>query len=129
MLVETLTPVLIVPEIEPCLAFWTERLGWKAVAEVKHHDKLGFVLLMRDGVQLMYQSRASLAEDMPELEPRDAMTSVLIYVNVADLDAIEAALAGIDLTIPRRTTFYGATEIGVREPGGNVVVFAKRQPA
>jgi len=27
--------------------------------------------------------------------------------------------------IPRRTTFYGADELIVREPGGNVVTFAQ----
>ena len=30
----------------------------------------------------------------------------------------------IDLVVPKRTTFYGATEVGVREPGGNLIVFA-----
>lgn len=126
MKVESLTPVLFVPEIEPCLGFWIERLGWTVTAEVKPTDRLAFVLLMKDGQQLMYQTRESLAEDMPQLEPRDAMTSVLLYVNVDDLDAVEKALIGIPLTIPRRKTFYGATEIGVREPGGNLVVFATR---
>ena len=29
------------------------------------------------------------------------------------------------LLLPRRTTFYGATEVGYREPGGHVVTFAQ----
>jgi hypothetical protein len=27
--------------------------------------------------------------------------------------------------LPRRRTFYGAEEIGVREPGGNMVTFGQ----
>jgi hypothetical protein len=27
--------------------------------------------------------------------------------------------------VPRRKTFYGMDEIGVREPGGNAVIFAQ----
>jgi hypothetical protein len=30
-----------------------------------------------------------------------------------------------ELLVPRRKTFYGAEEIFVREPGGNVVGFAQ----
>jgi hypothetical protein len=59
--VRKLSPVLIVEAVEPCLPFWTERLGFAKVV------------------------------------------------------------------VPRRQTFYGADEIGVREPGGNVVLLA--QPA
>ena len=33
--------------------------------------------------------------------------------------------AAIGLLVPRRRTFYGADEIFVREPGGNVVGFAQ----
>lgn len=44
-----------------------------------------------------------------------------------DIDAIENAVknAGAEVLVPRRTTFYGSTEIFVREPAGNVVGFAQ----
>jgi hypothetical protein len=35
------------------------------------------------------------------------------------------ALEGVEPVIPRRTTFYGADELIVREPAGNVVTFAQ----
>ena len=48
-----------------------------------------------------------------------------MYIEVTDIDDVERRLAGWDLVVPRRTTFYGATEIGVREPAGNLIVFAQ----
>ncbi len=45
-----LTPVLLVEEIEPCLAFWVERLGFQKVTEVPEGNKLGFVILVKDCV-------------------------------------------------------------------------------
>ncbi len=125
MKMKQLTPVIFVDAIEPCLPFWTERLGFSVLAEVKPADSLVFVLLEKDGVQIMYQSKASLADDMPSLEPRDAETSICLYLDVDDLDAVERALEGVPPVIPRRTTFYGATELGVREPAGNLVTFAQ----
>lgn len=118
-----LTPVLVVEAIEPCLPFWTERLGFRKTVAVPEGDRLGFVILARDGVELMYQSRASVRNDIPALADAPAGGTTL-FVEVSDIDAVERAVRGVDLVVPRRTTFYGMTEVGVREPGGNVVVFA-----
>ncbi len=125
--VRKLTPVLIVDAIEPVLPFWVERLGFTVVAEVPHHDALGFVILVRDEVELMYQTRASVAEDAPAVLPTGEPTrdATSLFFEVADLEAVASAVAGLDLVVPRRRTFYGMDELGVREPGGRVVMFAQ----
>jgi hypothetical protein len=120
-----LTPVLVVEAIEPCLAFWTERLGFARVAEGPHGDRLGFVILSADGVEIMYQTRASVRDDIPALADEPAGT-VTLFIEVADVTAVERALHDAPTIVPRRTTFYGMDEIGVREPGGNVVIFAQK---
>jgi len=52
-----LTPVIIVDQIEPCLPFWIERLGFIKTAEVPEGDKLGFVILVKGNVEIMYQTK------------------------------------------------------------------------
>lgn len=121
---QSLAPVLVVDRVEPCLDFWRDRLGFAEVARVPEGDAIGFAMLARDGVTVMYQSRESVRKDIPPLADAPSGGSVL-YVNVASLDDVEARLEGVEKVVPRRTTFYGATEIGVREPGGNLVVFAE----
>jgi hypothetical protein len=118
-----LTPVLVVDRVEPCAEFWTGRLGFARTAEVPHDGELGFVILQSGAVELMYQSRASVAADLPPLAEGPHRT--VLFIEVEDLDAVERALDGVEVVQPRRTTFYGMTEIGIREPGGNVVVFAQ----
>jgi hypothetical protein len=120
-----ITPVLIVDAIEPCLPFWVDRLGFAVTVTVPHEEKLGFAILAKDGVDLMYQTRASVAADAPATLDAERGHTVALFVEVPDLDAVERALGGVPLILPRRTTFYGMHEIGVREPGGNVVVFAQ----
>ncbi len=126
MKMKILSPNLLVEEIEPCLPFWTERLGFERHVEVNEGDRLGFVLLLRDGVQVMYQSRASLVKDLPELAKGAYTPTNVLYLNVEGIDEVERALEGLELEVPRRTTFYGATELGVREPGGTLVIFAEQ---
>jgi hypothetical protein len=87
-----LSPVLLVDAIEPCLPFW-DRLGWVNVAEVPHGDVLGFVILVKDGLEVMYQTRASVAADIAALT--DLPTGgTFLFLEVDDLDAVIRAVAG-----------------------------------
>lgn len=124
-MLRSLTPVLHVDRIEPVLPFWVDQLGFTLAAQVPHGDAIGFVILARDGVEVMYQTRASVAEDTPAALTPGAGYSVGLYVTVDDLDAVARALADLEPVVARRRTFYGADEIGWREPGGHVVLFAR----
>ena len=120
------TPVLVVDDVAPCAEFW-EKLGFKRTAEVPHEDTLGFVILANDDVELMYQSVASVQADnaaMGESVSGDG-SRVALFVEVDDLDAAEHAVAGAPVLMERRTTFYGMTEIGVKDPGGHAVILAQ----
>ena len=128
--VSKLTPVLMVEKIEPCLPLWTERLGWTKTAEVPHGSALGFVILTKDGVEVMYQTWASVADDMgTALAPHRAGASVALFIEVSDLDEIEQQLGDLPRVVPRRKTFYGTDEVGVAEAGGHTVVFAQPSKA
>jgi hypothetical protein len=124
MTIQKLTPVLMVESIEPVLDFWVRRLGFTRTTEVPHEDQLGFVILERDGIEVMYQARASVAADIAPLA-QSPMQGSFLFFQVDDLDAIERALSGIAPVVPRRKTFYGADELIVREPAGNAVCFAQ----
>jgi catechol 2,3-dioxygenase-like lactoylglutathione lyase family enzyme len=117
-----LTPNLIVASIEESLHFWVDRLGFTKTVEVPEGDRLGFVILVHEGVELMLQSRASMEKDVPAIA--EGANRAMLYVEVADLAPIRKALQGWPLATPERTTFYGTREIIVRDPDGNVACFA-----
>jgi uncharacterized glyoxalase superfamily protein PhnB len=117
-----LTANLIVDAIEPCLEFWVERLGFAKTVEVPDGDRLGFVILRRESVELMLQTRASLAQDVPTIS--DGPYRSVLYIDVSDLAALRVALEGWPLVVPERKTFYGAHELIVADPAGNHIFFA-----
>jgi hypothetical protein len=119
-----LTPVIMVDAIEPCVPFW-ERLGFAKTAEVPEGDRLGFVILTKDRVEVMYQTHESVAKDAAGLVPRAHGHGAALFIEVSDIVSVERALDGVEVVVPRRQTFYGMDEIGVREPGGHVVMFAQ----
>lgn len=124
-----LTPNLVVASVEASLSFWVDRLGFEKTVAVPHAGATGFVILKHGDVELMLQSRASLADDVAELAEESASHRAFLYVEVPDLAPIRKALEGIPRVTAERTTFYGAREILVREPGGHVVCFASRESA
>ena len=73
-MIKKITSVLVVDEIEPVLPLW-DALEFQRVAEVPHGDKLGFVILVRDGVELMYQTRESIKADEPKCLPASRSSS------------------------------------------------------
>ena len=122
------TPVLLVDAIEPSLSFWEQRLGFERPVEVPHGDALGFVILTNGAVEVMYQTAASVGADAPALLRDWRGDKSFLYIEVGDIDAIATALDGCEIVLPRRKTFYGANEIGYREPGGHFVTFAQMEP-
>jgi uncharacterized glyoxalase superfamily protein PhnB len=120
--VNKISPVLVVHEVEPCAQFW-ERLGCSRTAQVPHGDTLGFVIVEMDGLEVMYQSLASVRED-------NAASADALFVGgsclFVDFDGAARAIDGAEVVVPRRTTFYGMMELGVKDPGGHVIVFAQK---
>lgn len=121
MPIQKLTPVVAVDAIEPALPFW-EGLGWVKVAEVPHEGRLGFVILVRDGLELMLQTRDSIEADMPGVS-----APVTLFAEVSSLEEALAGAKGAVVLVAERVTFYGMREAIVRDPAGTLVIFAEPQ--
>jgi uncharacterized glyoxalase superfamily protein PhnB len=121
-----ITPVLIVQEIEESLPFWVDRMGFIKTAEVPDGGKLGFVMMERGGAELMLQTVASVLKDEPRFAPKGDTNKASLFIEVEDFDDTLKRLTGYPIATEDRTTFYGMREIGVRDPDGHIVIFAKR---
>lgn len=128
MNVKKVTPLLFVEEVEPCVKFWVERLGFQKMAEVPEGNKVGFAMLQKGNVELMYQSYASADKDLAAVSQVVRKGPAFIYVEVDSLDQTIAAINGAEIFMPVRKTFYGSTEIGIKDPGGHFITFAEFAP-
>jgi uncharacterized glyoxalase superfamily protein PhnB len=129
-----LTPVLIVERIEPVIPFWL-KLGAAATVEVPDSTasdgRLGFVILTMAAVEVMYQTAASVKDDLVRAaSEKDAFRGdpqqTTLFLEVASLDEVQTSLTGERLVMPRRKTFYGSTEIAYADPAGHIIVFAQQ---
>jgi hypothetical protein len=122
-----ITAVLIVEEIEKSLKFWVDRMGFEKTVDVPEGDRLGFVILVRDGAELMMQTISSVRKDEPRFAPERLETKGCgLFIEVTDFEEIKRRLEGYPIVMQERVTFYGMREIGVAEPNGHTVVFAAK---
>lgn len=116
----------MVDAIEPSLKFWVEQLGFEKTVEVPEGDKLGFVILQKDGTEVMLQSRESVKKDAGPASEAVLSQGASLYIEVDDFSDALKRVQGTEVLVPERTTFYGMREIFVREPGRHVVGFAAK---
>lgn len=118
-----ITPIIFVDAIEPTLKFWVDRVGFTKTVEVPAGNKLAFVILVKGSAELMLQTRESVKSDDPsKLEYTHSTCG--IYIEVNDFNDLLKRVEGFEVAMPQRDAFYGMREIGVKEPGGNIITFA-----
>jgi uncharacterized glyoxalase superfamily protein PhnB len=125
MNVKKITAVLLVEEVEPCVKFWTERMGFEKTGEVPDGDKVAFAMLQKGSAEIMYQTYASVEKGNPHPDMLARRGPTFLYIEVDDLAATMAATNGAEMVMAERTTFYGAKEFGVKDPAGHFLTFAQ----
>ncbi len=123
-----LTPILTVDSIEASLPFWIERVGFEQTMEVPGDDGLAFVALQGEGIEVMLQTRASLAADLPAVASAPGGASFL-YLEVNDLESLMPRFTESEVAVPDRVTFYGMRELVLRSPGGHFLTLAQPVPS
>ena len=125
MHVKKITPVLFAQDVEPCVKFWVDRFGFEKTAEVPDGDHLAFAMLQKGNVELMYQGFAGADKDVSTISPMVRKGPTFLYVEVDNLEETINAVNGAEVVMPKRKTFYGSTEIGIKDPAGHFVTFAE----
>lgn len=75
-MIKQLTPVMVVDRVEPCLEFWTRRLGFTKGHEVKGPDgALIFASAQLDGIEVMYLRPAPASSRIIPATPGSSMAT------------------------------------------------------
>ena len=101
-------------------------MGFEKAVEVPEGDKLAFAMWQKGNVELMYQSFASADKDVGATISQVVRKGpTFLYVEVDNVEQTINAVKGAEVVMPKRTTFYGSTEIGIKDPAGHYVTFAQ----
>ena len=123
MTVKKLTPNLYTDDVESCVKFWMERMDFEKTIEVPDGGRLAFAALQKGAIELMYGTYASLDKE-PGIAASYQRGTSFLFIEVDNLNAVQAAMEGAPLVSPVHKTFYGSTEFTVKDPAGHLITFA-----
>jgi uncharacterized glyoxalase superfamily protein PhnB len=119
------TPILHVKTVEPSVKFWSERFGFKTTIQVPEGDHIGFAAIENGNIELMYQTYEGMKGAANPLAQAAEQGPSFIFMEVADINKVIAALKADEVVQGLHDTPYGAKEVIAQEPGGHFVIFAQ----
>lgn len=123
---ESLTPNVIVDDVNQTVEYYTKFLGFALIASVPETGSFNWAMVMRDGVSLMFQSLHSLKEDMPSLQIDKKGSLGTFFVKMKGIEQLHSELLGkVDIASEMRVTFYGMKEFTIRDLNGYFITFAE----
>ncbi len=125
-MLKKLTPNLMVEDVARTLAFYRETLGFEVVTTLPEQEPFDFAIVQRDGVELMFQSRPSLSENVPALSGSPIGASQTFYIEVTGIrDLYESLREKVEIVVDFHTTFYGTQEFYFRDINGYILSFSE----
>ena len=121
--------MLEVDDVRATAEFYVERLGFEVTNTLEEPDgSWAWVNVRRGAVAFMFTERHTHADD-PDADhthPDEPVLTGSLYVNVDDVDALAAELAGrVILDFGPADQPHGMREIGVTDPNGYVLLFGQ----
>lgn len=126
MNLKKLTPVLLAEDVQAVINFWAE-FGLSAPMTVPDDDGVMFAIVTNGEIELMYQTKKSARSD--NADAVEGIDRAMIYIEVNSFDEIIDVANKYDIVKPEHMTDYGAREIYIRDPAGNVIGFAEQGAA
>jgi uncharacterized glyoxalase superfamily protein PhnB len=126
-MIEALTPLLNVRDVEVSMSFYTHTLGFEVVGEWILEERVRWVRLRNGSVELMLNSSGESSDDDIARSRRSgsaSFTDAVLYFTVPDIDALHATLKsrGFSVTEPVKTE-YGLREFHARDLDGYELAF------
>lgn len=126
LMLKKLTPNLMVENVAETLAFYREILGFEIVTTLPEQEPFDFAIVHRDGVELMFQSRLSLSENVPALTGSPIGASQTFYIEVeGSRELYESLREKVEIVVDFHTTFYGTQEFYFRDLNGYILSFSE----
>lgn len=139
MTLKKLTPNLMVDDVNKTVDFYKEDLGFEFVMAVPKDsqevlmempkDKQLIYALMKSGnVEIMFQAKSSLSEDIPLFKDMNIGGSLTFYFEVDNVKELFATLKEkVEVVKELHTTFYGMQEFYIKDCNGYVLCFSEKK--
>lgn len=125
---QSLTPNLIVADMDRSLTFYCNVLGFEQAKTVPERPPYVFVSLTQGGIVIFLNAAQPLKSGAPvPLAGQPAAGTNSMYIKLRGIDELAARVEkhGIKPVIAMHKEFYGMREFAVLDPDGYLIIFAE----
>lgn len=117
---------LMVEDVNRTVEFYADNLGFELLSSVPEEGKFDWAMMRRDSVEIMFQARSSLGEEIPALADAPIGGSLTFYTEVTGLKDLYDGLKGkVAIVQDLHTTFYGTQEFAFRDCNGYIIAYSE----
>lgn len=125
MELKSLTPNLMVENVNETIEFYTKTLNFELLQTVPEKGVLDWGFVKKEDVFIMFQQKSSIQEEYPQLKGMNAGGALTLYIRVEDLLEWYAKIKDqVNLIKTLHKTFYGANEFAIQDPNGFIITFS-----
>ena len=127
MALKSLTPNLMVNDVEETIEYYTDILGFTLLRTVPDTGKLNWAMVKLNDVLIMFQSTTSLKSDLPRLKGEKPGGGLTFYVKVDGISELHGQLTDNDVEVisDLESTFYDTIEFSIVDVNGYVLTFSE----
>lgn len=115
----------MVENVKAAIDFYAE-LGFEKVLTVPEKGEFDFAIVKSGDIELMFQSRISLGEDIREFRYKKTGGTFTLYIKVDNLLEIYERMKGkAEIIEDIHKTFYGTYEFSMKDNNGYVLGLAE----
>ena len=125
---KSLTPNLVVSNVDRSVSFYRDVLGFMVETAVPEQPPYVFALLKSGDVQIFLNSRETAATEYPAFTNRAIGGTLTLFIDVAGVRSLHESLKErVRIVMPLEKKWYGLTEFACQDPDGYIITFAERE--
>ena len=126
MPLKKLGPNLMIEDVNRTTEFYKEVLGFELGQTVPETGQFVWASMKSGAVEIMFQSRSSLPEEIPALEDREIAGSLTFHIQMDGVEGLYARVRdSVTILLDLHTTFYGMKEFSMLDCNVYILAFAE----
>lgn len=129
MKLNSLTPNLMVNDVEQTIEYYTDILGFTVLMTVPETGKLDWAMVKRNDVVIMFQTKKSLSSELPRLAGEKPGGGLTFYIKVDRITELHEELFNneVEIISDLESTFYDTIEFSIVDVNGYILTFSEEK--
>lgn len=124
---KSLTPNLVVSNVERSIAFYRDVLGFTVAATVPDQGPFVFAIVQSGPVRVFLNAQEPAIAEYPAFKDRPIGGTLTLFVDVANIRQVHDDLEDkVNIVMPLEHKWYGVTEFAFEDPDKYLITYAEQ---